>query len=542
MQDFDFLNPDYTAVYAERAERLAYIRKNPAEVPKLKAYYRDHIAQFLSDWACTVDPRNPEIGLPSVIPFILFPRQVEWVDWFLDRWKNREPGITDKSRDMGASWLAVSTAATICMFNEGIVAGFGSRKESYVDASGDPKALFWKAREFLRLLPSEFTGQWDATHMRISFGATGSVMTGEAGDNIGRGDRTSFFIVDESAHLERPKLIDNSLSATTNCRIDMSSVNGMDNPFAQKRWGGKISVCTLHWRQDPRKNDAWYEKQKNTLDPVTLAQEVDISYSASKLGILIPSDWVQAAVDADRKLLISPTGVRKGALDVADEGTDENAFAVRHGILLDHLESWKGIGSDIMATVERAFLICDTLRIKQFDYDADGLGAGVRGDARVINERRETQGMHQVVVLPFQGSGSVDKPDAKDKVSGRLNKDMFANRKAQAWWSLRYRFQQTYRAVVEKKVPDNLDDLISLPPDLGCLGQLCVELSQPTYSINGAGKILVDKAPECSKSPNLADAVNEVYASSVIPQSEKDKKKYRTDTQQPFDSSMGHLG
>ena len=34
-----------------------------------------------------------------------------------------------------------------------------------------------------------------------------------------------------------------------------------------------------------------------------------------------------------------------------------------------------------------------------------------------------------------------------------------------------------------------------------------MELSQPTYSINTAGKILIDKQPEGASSPNLADAV-----------------------------------
>ena len=33
------------------------------------------------------------------------------------------------------------------------------------------------------------------------------------------------------------------------------------------------------------------------------------------------------------------------------------------------------------------------------------------------------------------------------------------------------------------------------------------ELSQPTYSINSAGKIIIDKTPDGTKSPNLADAV-----------------------------------
>lgn len=75
--------------------------------------------------------------------------------------------------------------------------------------------------------------------MRVEFPETGAVIKGEAGDNIGRGDRTTLYLVDEAAFLQRPLLIDAALSQTTRCRIDLSSVNGMANPFAQKRHGGR---------------------------------------------------------------------------------------------------------------------------------------------------------------------------------------------------------------------------------------------------------------------------------------------------------------
>ncbi len=91
-------------------------------------------------------------------------------------------------------------------------------------------------------------------------------------------------------------------------------------------------------------------------------------------------------------------------------------------------------------------------------------------------------------------------------VKKRKNKDFFANAKAQAWWALRLRFQSTYRAVVEG-MEFNPDDLISIAPDLGELRALQMELSQPTYSINQVGKIVIDKQPDGTKSPNLADAV-----------------------------------
>ena len=510
---FDFKNPDYVQVFEWRISKLQEIRQNPEVLPFLFQYYKANPAQFIIDWGMTFDPRNVERKLPASIPFLLFPKQEEWIIWFMERWQTQEPGITEKTRDMGMSWLTVALASTVCLFNEGVAVGFGSRKEEYVDKIGSTKSLFWKARMFVDLLPPEFKGDWDinkhAPHMRIVFPGTGSVITGESGDGIGRGDRASFYIVDESAFLERPQLVDASLSATTNCRQDISTPNGMGNPFAQRRHSGKVKVFTFHWRDDPRKDDAWYNKQVNELDPVTVAQEIDINYSASVEGVLIPSAWVQSAIGAHTKLGIEPTGKRRGALDVADEGVDKNAFAGRHGILLDFLQSWSGKGGDIYSTVVKTFNICDERNYATFDYDADGLGAGVRGDARVISEARQDAGKSRIYDAPFRGSGPVHDPDG-EMVKERKNKDYFANAKAQAWWALRMRFQATHRAVVEGMDVDP-DTIISIAPDLPELSLLIMELSQPTYAINQVGKIVVDKAPDGTKSPNLADAVMICY-------------------------------
>ena len=35
------------------------------------------------------------------------------------RWRNAEPGITEKTRDMGMSWLTVGMASSLCLFNRG---------------------------------------------------------------------------------------------------------------------------------------------------------------------------------------------------------------------------------------------------------------------------------------------------------------------------------------------------------------------------------------------------------------------------------------
>jgi len=522
---FDFKKPDYTQVFQWRIDRLKRLRENPSVIPALRKFYKDDPAQFIIDWGVTLDPRNVERGLPTLAPFLLFPRQEEWVHWFLERWKNQEPGITDKSRDMGMSWLTTSLISTICMFNEGIVAGCGSRKEEYVDKKGDPKSLLFKVRQFVSHVPREFRGNWnekrDAPYMRVQFPDTNSIITGEAGDGIGRGDRASFYIVDESAWLPRPELVEASLSQTTNCRQDISTPRGMNNPFARRRFNGKTAVFSFHWRDDPRKDDAWYEKKCRDIDdPVVIAQEIDLDYSASIEGIVIPSVWVNAALDAHIKLNIEPKGLRKAGVDIADEGSDKNSLCGRYGILIEYLESWSGKGSDIYGSVEKIFTLCDVLDYPTVDYDADGLGAGVRGDARVINKSRSERKIKNIVFTPFRGSGEVVDPegnpfqatgDQKDGDKGRTNEDFFQNAKAQAWWALRRRFQLTYRAVVEG-LSYNKDDIISISSSLPEYRQLMIELSQPTYSQNAVGKIVIDKMPDGMKSPNRADSVMIAFA------------------------------
>ena len=221
---------------------------------------------------------------------------------------------------------------------------------------------------------------------------TGSMLSGEGGDNIGRGNRTTLYFVDEAAHLARPALAEASLSNTTNCRIDISTPNGLGNPFEQNARSGRIPVFRFHWHDDPRKDEAWYAKQKaEAFSPAIIAQEIDIDYAASVEGVLIPNAWVLSAIDAHLKLGIPPTGAALGALDVADEGSDLNAFCVGHGVVVRWVEEWSGSGGDIFNTVERAFRICDEMGLSGFRFDSDGLGAGVRGDARVINDRRVAQ-------------------------------------------------------------------------------------------------------------------------------------------------------
>jgi phage terminase large subunit len=281
-------------VFFRRAEKLAKIRATPEQWEALKLFYRDHPAEFIDDWGVTYDPRNAEIGLPAVVPFTLFPKQREFIDWLRERWRGREDGLT-KSRATWACPGSASRSACGCgSFTRSRSSASARRKEEYVDQIGDPKSLFWKVREFVDYLPIELRPRgYDrarhAAHMRIMNKENDAVIVGESGDNIGRGNRTSIYFKDESAFYERPDMIEAALSQTSNVKIDVSTPNGNGNAFYRKRHSGKVKVFTFHWRDDPRKDEAWYQKQVDTLDPVIVAQEIDIDYNASTSDAYIPA-------------------------------------------------------------------------------------------------------------------------------------------------------------------------------------------------------------------------------------------------------------
>jgi phage terminase large subunit len=111
--------------------------------------------------------------------------------------------------------------------------------------------------------------------------------------------------------------------------------------------------------------------------------------------------------------------------------------------------------------------------------------------------------------VPWDAGAQAEGPDdpvIKGDPNSPLNKDHYMNLKAQGWWELRSRLEKTHRAVTENATYPP-DQLISISSEMTLLRKLEKELLQPTSSLSSTMRVIVDKTPEGTRSPNLADAV-----------------------------------
>lgn len=491
---------------SEALRRLANAQKCKGDI-RLQALVVEHcsndILTWVMDWVWTYDPR-----IPAHIPLIPFPKQAEYLLWRMERRSLKQNGLIEKSRDAGISWLNICHQAHCWLFEESFKGGFGSRKEELVDRLGDPDSLFEKFRMLLRylpkwMMPDEFDWGAHDNFRRIINPSIGSAVTGEAGFNIGRGGRNSYYDLDEAAFIERPQMADAALSNNTDVVFYTSSANGIGNLFYQKRSTyPQGCVFRFHWKDDPRKDEEWYKAMKAKYDPVTVASEIDIDYGASVEGIYIPAQWVMAAViqDGDE---VPDGGDRIGALDVATTGKNLNVFGTRRGAVVSNIDSWGN--TDTTQTAFRVVELARSLGISRLNFDGDGVGAGVAG----------TLGSIQGLPFDYQALHGAGAPSENEwEGEGRTSKDKFANLRAECWGILHARFKAQFDHVNGAKVHP-LSDRILIPNH----SQLIAQLSMPKRKFTAKGKVLIESKDDMRKrgldSPDFADMLAYLFAPSL---------------------------
>ena len=190
---------------------------------------------------------------------------------------------------------------------------------------------------------------------------------------------------------------------------------------------------------------------------------------------LIPLAWVERAVERDVPLY-GELGV---GVDVARFGSDETAFAVRHGDKILAIDAVRKLDTKEVANRTAGYVAQHNCQ--WFAVDEVGVGAGVLDN--LVHENFHAVGVNV-------GEAAED---------GNL----FANKRAELWWRLRQRFE-------------NGD--ISIPND----PQLHGQLTSVRYGYDGRGHIVIEKKEALKRrglrSPDRAEAVLMAFSDAHLVQ------------------------
>jgi len=231
---------------------------------------------------------------------------------------------------------------------------------------------------------------------------------------------------------------------------------------------------------------------------------------------IIKLSWVEAAIDAHKKLGFAPSGRKRIGFDVADSGADKCANVYRHGSVAYWADEWKAKEDELMKSCKRTYQAA-LERGAEVVYDSIGVGASSGSKFAEINEERlkeDPYNAQSITYSKFNAGAGVHEPD--DEYQPDItNQDFFANLKAQAWWMVADRLRNTFNAVTHgEKFP--VDELLSIDGDCPHLDKLKYELSTPKRDFDKNGRVMVETKKDLAKrdvpSPNIADAFIMAFA------------------------------
>lgn len=278
-------NSRFNRMHAARQQLHSWLEQNGPPSPALKAKILAKCARdpvfWISMFGTTYDPRK---RIPS-LPFVLFDFQEALVRKLAHAIQTQDDLLIEKSRDMGVSWVVLMVFQWFWLFHPGCHFLLGSRKADFVDRLGDMGTLMQKCRFNLNQLPAWMLPdgyqprRHDALFKLINPVFDNAIVGESANENFGRGGRYTAIMLDEFAYWPSADLSFAAAAQSSPCRIVVSTPFGRQNKFAQLRFGSEIPYLTIHWRQHPEKDEAWYQRQRRSMTLDEMARELDINYS-----------------------------------------------------------------------------------------------------------------------------------------------------------------------------------------------------------------------------------------------------------------------
>lgn len=215
--------------------------------------------------------------------------------------------LTDKSRDMGATWDQLVTVYHKWLFEKDRSFLLLSKKEDCVDSTGkkginnpaDPGTLFGKLDYVSAWLPDWMLPLHTRTTMHLVNLSNRSRIDGESANaTAGSSDRRTAILLDEMAKMNEGESIKRSTRDVTACRLANSTPNGPGTAFSDWRLSGTVKVFVLAWWEHPEKGinrhieadeitgkeqivSPWYRNEEKIRTPKEMAIEVNMDHIGS---------------------------------------------------------------------------------------------------------------------------------------------------------------------------------------------------------------------------------------------------------------------
>ena len=222
---------------------------------------------------------------------------------------------------------------------------------------------------------------------------------------------------------------------------------------------------------------------------------------------VLPRSLIQPCIDAwdeHGKHEVGRSPYHAG-LDVADSGKNLNAYVIRCGASITHVEQWRA--KSLGETTRRAHGINESKSVSVMYYDVGGVGAGVRSHLMEISGKR-------YISRPLNFGQKVA-GEKTQYTRSQTNVQFFNRRSAQLAWALRLRAQRTQALVNDPANAMNIDPhhCLFIDPSIPRLEDYLSQLTQPAWEETMAGKLTVKKIPDDEPSPDMYDATALAFAS-----------------------------
>lgn len=278
----------------QKAERIDWKKEIAVRSPQearqwqMKEYRRcaeDKIYWF-NNYVWTIDTRIT----PSIIPFVLYPKQISLVKQ-LDKFEDL---FVDKPHDLGISWTTMGWELHNVLYTKGFTALNISRKESEVQDSGNTfHALHGRLLFMYQRLAPFLKPRVHNPFLIFSVPSMNSVIRGEsANPNAGRDTQYKFIFIDEAAFIECLDEMWKGVRSATNTIFINSTPpkESVNNKFAEIKEmpNSGFTKMSFHWTDNPQHDENWFKKKTAAMTEEEIAQEVLVGYDKARTNRSYP--------------------------------------------------------------------------------------------------------------------------------------------------------------------------------------------------------------------------------------------------------------